>query len=49
MNTNEMTYVDLLVRLYESVSHDQTMPAAVKHSALRLIEKLQKLLWPYSA
>lgn len=49
MNNNNMSYIDLLAELYESISHDQMMPTAVKHSALRLVEKLQRLLWPYSA
>lgn len=46
---NSMSYVDLLARLYESISQDQMMPDSVKRAALRLVEKLQKLLWPYSA
>lgn len=43
------SYVDQLSQLYESIRTDQAMPKTVQKAALRLVEKLQKMLWSYSA
>lgn len=45
----EMTYVDAIDGLKNSVEGDDSMPKADQSRALALLEELGKLLWPYSA
>ena len=42
-----MSYVDLLSKLKADVKSD-TIPAEVKADILRVIARLEALLWPYS-
>ena len=44
----EMTYVDLLTKLKSDVKSDN-IPAEEKAEILRVIHRLEVLLWKYSA
>ena len=45
----EMSYFDLLNRLYEDVKGDETIPSSAKEEILNGIEALLPKLWRYSA
>lgn len=44
----EMSYVDLLLALRESVESDN-MPSITRETVLNLIARLEVILWNYSA
>ena len=45
----ELTYVDLLSKLYENVESDVCIPEHKRKEILEMISRLEAKLWKYSA
>ena len=45
----ELSYIDIMVTLYDMIKHDITIPTDEKHKILNCVYKLEDLIEQYSS